>query len=118
VDLGHFFSSLIHTRSVGLLGQVISKSRGRYLQTGQYKQNKRTQKSMPWVGFEPTIAALERAKTVHALDSAVTVIGFPHVYIYIFCDVGLQQHTAVPDKFSAGDSQGKFVVEEDRNGEL
>jgi hypothetical protein len=28
-----------------------------------------------------------------------------------------KQHTAVPDKFSAGDSQGKFVVEEDRNGE-
>jgi hypothetical protein len=32
--------------------------------------------------------------------------------------MGIQQHTAVPDKFSAGDSQGKFVVEEDRNGEL
>jgi hypothetical protein len=30
----------------------------------------------------------------------------------------MQQHTAVPEKFSAGDSQGKFVVEEDRNSEL
>jgi hypothetical protein len=30
---------------------------------------------MPRVGFEPTIPAFERAKTVHALDSAVTVIG-------------------------------------------
>jgi hypothetical protein len=30
----------------------------------------------------------------------------------------IQQHIAVPDKFSAGDSQGKFVVEEDRNSEL
>jgi hypothetical protein len=30
---------------------------------------------MPWVGFEPTIPALKRAKTVHALDRASTVIG-------------------------------------------
>jgi hypothetical protein len=30
---------------------------------------------MPQVGFEPTIPVFERAKTVHALDSAVTVIG-------------------------------------------
>jgi hypothetical protein len=28
------------------------------------KQNKRTQASMPWVGFAPTIPAYERAKTV------------------------------------------------------
>jgi hypothetical protein len=30
---------------------------------------------MPRVGFEPTIPVLERAKTVHALDIAATVIG-------------------------------------------
>jgi hypothetical protein len=30
---------------------------------------------MPRVGFEPTILAFERTKTVHALDSVVTVIG-------------------------------------------
>jgi hypothetical protein len=30
---------------------------------------------MPWVGLEPTIAAFERAKKVHALDPAATVIG-------------------------------------------
>jgi hypothetical protein len=29
---------------------------------------------MPWVGFEPTIPALERAKAVHALDRAATVM--------------------------------------------
>jgi hypothetical protein len=28
------------------------------------------------VGFEPTIPAFERAKTVHSLERAVTVIGF------------------------------------------
>jgi hypothetical protein len=29
---------------------------------------------MPWVGFEPKFPAFERAKTVHALDRAATVI--------------------------------------------
>jgi hypothetical protein len=38
-------------------------------------QNKGTQTSMPWEGFEPTIPAFERAKTVHALDRAAIVIG-------------------------------------------
>jgi hypothetical protein len=38
-------------------------------------QNKRTQISMPRVGFEHTTPVLERAKTVHALDRAATVIG-------------------------------------------
>jgi hypothetical protein len=48
---------------------------GRYLHTGQHKQNKRTQVFMPRVEFEPTIPVFERAKTVHALDRAATVIG-------------------------------------------
>jgi hypothetical protein len=34
---------------------------------------------MPWVGFEPTISVFEQAKTVHALDRAVTVIGGVYV---------------------------------------
>jgi hypothetical protein len=38
-------------------------------------QNKRTHTSMPLVGFEPTIPVFERAKTVHVLDRAATVIG-------------------------------------------
>jgi hypothetical protein len=37
--------------------------------------NKRTQTSMPQVGFAPTIPVFERAKTVHALDREATVIG-------------------------------------------
>jgi hypothetical protein len=32
------------------------------------------------MGFEHTISALEQAKTVHALDSAATVIGEPTLY--------------------------------------
>jgi hypothetical protein len=38
-------------------------------------RNKRTQTSMPRVGFEPTTPVFERAKTVHALDSVAFVIG-------------------------------------------
>jgi hypothetical protein len=60
---------------VGLLGRGISPTQGRYLHAGQHTQYKRGQTSMPRVGFEPTIAVFERAKTVHALDSAATVIG-------------------------------------------
>jgi hypothetical protein len=35
--LGHFFSSLTYTQSVGLLRWVISPSQGRYLHTGYHK---------------------------------------------------------------------------------
>jgi hypothetical protein len=37
-------------------------------------QNKSTQISMPWVGFEPTILVFERAKTVYAIDRASTMV--------------------------------------------
>jgi hypothetical protein len=47
-------------------------------------QNKRTQTSMPQVGFEPTIPVFERAKTVHALDRATTVIGNLSTYLTDF----------------------------------
>jgi hypothetical protein len=75
VDLGRFFSFLIYTQSVGLLRRRISPSQGRYLHTGQHKQNKCTETSTPRVGFETTIPMFERTKTVHALDRAATVIG-------------------------------------------
>jgi hypothetical protein len=42
-------------------------------------QNKRTQTSMPRVGFEPTIPASKRATTVHALDRGANVTG-QHLY--------------------------------------
>jgi hypothetical protein len=38
-------------------------------------QNKRTQTFTTQVEFEPTIPVFERAKAVHALDHAATVIG-------------------------------------------
>jgi hypothetical protein len=37
---------------------------------------------MSRVGFEPTIPEFKRGKTVHALDSAATVIGFLQVCSY------------------------------------
>jgi hypothetical protein len=49
-------------------------SQGRYLHTELHKHNKRTQTFMPRVRYEPTTPVFERAKTVHALDRAVTVI--------------------------------------------
>jgi hypothetical protein len=75
VDVGCYFSFLMYTQSVGFLGRGISPSQGRSLHTKQHTQNKRTQTSMPWVGFEPTIPVFERAKTFHALDRASTVNG-------------------------------------------
>jgi hypothetical protein len=41
--------------------------------------NKRTQACMPRVGFEPTIPVFERAKTVHALDRAASVISILYI---------------------------------------
>jgi hypothetical protein len=52
-------------------------------------QNKRTQTSMPWVGFAPTIPAFERGKTVHALDRAATVIG-SYIFYRVFIVQGYQ----------------------------
>jgi hypothetical protein len=49
---------------------------------------------MPWVEFEPTIPAFERAKTVHALDRAATVIGQVIYYIYKIVVTFVQQVAA------------------------
>jgi hypothetical protein len=61
------FSFPISSQSIGLLGRVISSSQGLYLNTGLHKHRINTytdQTSMTEVGFEPTITAAERAKTV------------------------------------------------------
>jgi hypothetical protein len=69
-----FSSFVIYTQSVGLLEREIGPSQGRCLHAERYQQNKGTQTSMFRVGFETTIPVFERAKTVHALDRAATVI--------------------------------------------
>jgi hypothetical protein len=75
------FSFLISfTQSVGLLGRGISTSQSSCLHTHTHThthsraqtQNKRTQTFMSQVGFESTIPAFQRAKTVHALDFVAT----------------------------------------------
>jgi hypothetical protein len=71
------FSFMIILQTVGLLGRVISSSQGLYLNTGQH------QTSMPCVGFERTIPASERAKTVHTLDRSATVTGSDNGYACI-----------------------------------
>jgi hypothetical protein len=66
------------SQTVRPLGRVISPSQGLYLNTGQHRHRINEyihQISMPWIGFEPMIPASERAKTVFALDRAVTVPG-------------------------------------------
>jgi hypothetical protein len=71
-----FFSFMISLQTVGLLGRGISPSQGLYLNTGQHKHRINTysyQTSMPCVGFEHTIPASERAKTVHDLDRSAVV---------------------------------------------
>jgi hypothetical protein len=72
---GLFFSFvIIFKQSIEPLGQGISPSQGRYIHTGQHKQNKYTQTSMPWVRFELTIPVFEWARRVHASDRAATMI--------------------------------------------
>jgi hypothetical protein len=67
VDLGRFFSFWLDG----------DKPVARPLPTHKITQtqNKRTQTSMSRVEFVPTNPFFERAKTVHALDRAATMIG-------------------------------------------
>jgi hypothetical protein len=64
------FSFIMDTQSVGLLARGSARHKSTTY-TAQHKHNKRIETSMPKVGFEPTIPAFERAKTVRA----ATVIG-------------------------------------------
>jgi hypothetical protein len=68
VNLGLFFSFLIHTQD-----SLDGGSSRRKAATDTH--NKRAQTFMPRVRFEPMIPVFGRAKTVHALDRAASVIG-------------------------------------------
>jgi hypothetical protein len=76
VDFGRFINFLI-LYTAGRTPWTGDQPVARPLPTSRKTQiqNKRTQTSMSRVGFEPTIQAFEREKTVHALDRAATVIG-------------------------------------------
>jgi hypothetical protein len=76
LNLGRYFSFLIlYTvgRTPWTGDQPVARPLPTYLTT--QTQNKRTQTSIPRVGFEPTTSVLERAKTVQVLDRAATVTG-------------------------------------------
>jgi hypothetical protein len=75
LDFGRSFSFLI-LYAAGRTPWTGNQSVARPLPTHRttQTQNKRTQTSMPWVGFEFTIPVFERAKTFHALDRATTMI--------------------------------------------
>jgi hypothetical protein len=76
LGLGRFFSSLIfYTAGRNSWTGVQPVARPLPSQRAAWAQNKRTQTFMLQVGFEPTIPVFGRAKTVHYLDGAVTVIG-------------------------------------------
>jgi hypothetical protein len=75
LDLGRFFSCLI-LYTVDRTPRTGDQPVARPLPTHTTQtQSKRIQTSMPRVGFEPMIPALERAKTIHPLDRAANVIG-------------------------------------------
>jgi hypothetical protein len=76
LDIARFFSFLI-LYTVGKTPWTGDEPVARPLPTYRttQTQNKSTGTSMHWVGSEPTIPAFERAKTVHALYRAATVIG-------------------------------------------
>jgi hypothetical protein len=77
LGLGRFSVSWSYTQSVGLIGRG-DRPVARPLPTHRTTQTESThtmQISMSWVGFKPTIPAFKRAKTVHALDRAASVIG-------------------------------------------
>jgi hypothetical protein len=42
---------------------------------------------MPLLGFEHTISVFQRAKTVHDLDGAATVIGLQDIQVYMGINV-------------------------------
>jgi hypothetical protein len=88
------FTDLIHKYTVSRTpwsgDQLVTRPLPTHKRT--QTQNECTRRSMPPVGFKPTILVLERAKTVHALDCMATVIGpyinslcNPPVLLFLLC---------------------------------
>jgi hypothetical protein len=76
------FGFLDLSQSIGLLGWVISSSQGLYLYKNTEKRtHTKTLNIHALSGFEPTIPASERAKTVRALDRSATVTGTINPYM-------------------------------------
>jgi hypothetical protein len=84
LELGRFLSFLI-LYTVGRTPCTGDQPVERQLPTHRITQtqSKRTHISMPRVGFEPTILAFKRAKTVHASDREATVISHCGTHFHI-----------------------------------
>jgi hypothetical protein len=54
--------------------QLVARHRIKHRETNT-RTHAHNQTFMPWVGFDPTILASERAKTLHALDRSATETG-------------------------------------------
>jgi hypothetical protein len=80
------FSFLIVGHSVGLLGLGIGPVARPVSTHTTVQAHIKSRQTMPLLGFEPTIPAFEKAKTVHALDRAATANGLSLIYIKIFCN--------------------------------
>jgi hypothetical protein len=63
------------------------------------------------VGFEPTIAVLERAKTVHAFDCAVTVTGLILLYFLFAFNLNDLYFTYVLQIVTAGVYEDEAVTQ-------
>jgi hypothetical protein len=81
-DLGHLhgtfrFTSVTRSRSVGRTPWTGDQLVARPLPVHKHRKTHTTQtfNIHPWVGFEPTVPASARAKTIHALDCSATVTG-------------------------------------------
>jgi hypothetical protein len=57
---------------------------------------------MPRVGFEPTIQVFERAKTVHDLDRAATVVGYVNLNDELIEEVRMVSAVQPRDKSESG----------------
>jgi hypothetical protein len=77
LDLGRFFSFII-LYTVGRTPWTWDQPVARPLSTHTITEAQNIQTSMPWLGSEHTIPAFKRAKTVHDLDRAATVICPPN----------------------------------------
>jgi hypothetical protein len=70
----------LFAQSVVLLGRGISPSQDRYLHTGQHKQRIKAHTYIHASSVIRTHDPTERARTVHALDRALTVIGLSSLH--------------------------------------
>jgi hypothetical protein len=93
LDLGPFFSFLI-LYTVGRTPWAEDQPIIKPLPTHKTTQTQKRQISMPRIGFEPTIPAFGRVKTVHALDRRATVIGVAMLLLYI--DVNILTYNKQP----------------------